>query len=630
MSNYDWIDNPTENGVAVCDTDVLNECLMHLKYNNQKIKSTLNSFNSGNINSNGNSELFDFTAPTEINLTIAETYTINIPTSDYYSVKLVGGGGDGRTALNIYGTNTYSYGGSGAAFVGEVFLNAGFHNLIVGGANSSSILYDENGNALITANGGNNGGSDYGGATNGAGGVLTISPDAQTQNVTVQSNGGTGVNGSKYNNYGQGGYGNSNSNRTDGYFSIVLPSAINNISYKVGGSYPSLVGTLASGEQFTLNGLNSDDITGLADGTYLKYVGSDGSSELLKANLTVAKTVPSTPADNDVWINNSVSPLSVKKYVATNYTIVGSPTITADGIASNFSSSNYIKVNNITLGDTYSIEGEASFSGDGTFLSFITSGNKDLSFNYDSSAQKIKVFNSIGWTAEDINIGETLTHLKYKLNGDITNSIYTFIYEINNSGQTQSFTFNGVNTKIILGDVSFLTLGNSGYAWTAAWALQGTIDLKEFKIYVDGDLVYQPNIPNGWVEYNKVPLGKITLSSGTITEAKTFPYNIDYVGNNVIETYQNGTEGYRVWSDGLIEQWGTVSGEPYYSTPHSVSFLKTFSDNNYTLLCKPINTTSTYTNYDASAYGDIWDKSASGFNTFVRSTQDAAWYAIGY
>ena len=31
---YEWTDNPTVSGESVCDTDVLNECLMHLKYNN--------------------------------------------------------------------------------------------------------------------------------------------------------------------------------------------------------------------------------------------------------------------------------------------------------------------------------------------------------------------------------------------------------------------------------------------------------------------------------------------------------------------------------------------------------------------------------------------------------------------
>ena len=29
---YTWTDNPTLSGVALCNTDVLNECLMHLKY----------------------------------------------------------------------------------------------------------------------------------------------------------------------------------------------------------------------------------------------------------------------------------------------------------------------------------------------------------------------------------------------------------------------------------------------------------------------------------------------------------------------------------------------------------------------------------------------------------------------
>lgn len=29
---YKWTDNPTVSGVSICDTDVLNECLMHLKY----------------------------------------------------------------------------------------------------------------------------------------------------------------------------------------------------------------------------------------------------------------------------------------------------------------------------------------------------------------------------------------------------------------------------------------------------------------------------------------------------------------------------------------------------------------------------------------------------------------------
>lgn len=32
---YTWTDNPTVSGVAICDTDILNDCLMHLKYENK-------------------------------------------------------------------------------------------------------------------------------------------------------------------------------------------------------------------------------------------------------------------------------------------------------------------------------------------------------------------------------------------------------------------------------------------------------------------------------------------------------------------------------------------------------------------------------------------------------------------
>jgi hypothetical protein len=38
MTDYNWVDNPTEAGIANCDPDILNEALMHLKYNNDSAK----------------------------------------------------------------------------------------------------------------------------------------------------------------------------------------------------------------------------------------------------------------------------------------------------------------------------------------------------------------------------------------------------------------------------------------------------------------------------------------------------------------------------------------------------------------------------------------------------------------
>lgn len=48
MSNnndeFTWTDNPTVSGVSACNTDVLNECLMHLKYNNEGTGSGFSLF----------------------------------------------------------------------------------------------------------------------------------------------------------------------------------------------------------------------------------------------------------------------------------------------------------------------------------------------------------------------------------------------------------------------------------------------------------------------------------------------------------------------------------------------------------------------------------------------------------
>ncbi len=40
---YNWVDHPTESGKAICDTDILDECLMHLKYDGEaKLSNTVN------------------------------------------------------------------------------------------------------------------------------------------------------------------------------------------------------------------------------------------------------------------------------------------------------------------------------------------------------------------------------------------------------------------------------------------------------------------------------------------------------------------------------------------------------------------------------------------------------------
>lgn len=321
MTDYKWTDNPTEADVATYNPDVLNECLMHLKYDNVPKQMTKYCFNSGNTDSDGNADLVNANLSTNIEYASPGSYTFNAPVAGYYKVVMVGGGGSSASGLTSLSTISYAGGGSGAAFAGEVYLAAGTHTVSVGYAGGSNNTCLDN---LIIAGGGGNAVLTNFNllATNQQGGTVTV--NATVQNITLNQSGNAGGfnNGnfvqsggaSVYNGYGKGADSGCGSAATSGYFSIKLQAENGNcISYKVGGCYPALTATLATGEQFTINGLNSDDAELLSDGTYIKYVGADGSSDLLKNTLYRQAATPS-PVTGDIWYNTSSEPLSVKQW----------------------------------------------------------------------------------------------------------------------------------------------------------------------------------------------------------------------------------------------------------------------------------------------------------------------------
>ena len=94
----------------------------------------------------------------------------------------------------------------------------------------------------------------------------------------------------------------------------------------------------------------------------------------------------------------------------------------------------------------------------------------------------------------------------------------------------------------------------------------------------------------------------------------------------VKQNYVNGTSGYIVYTDGLIVQWGSSNG----GTNVSISFLKSFSNANYSLVLTPVDY-STGDNLTASA-GSL---TASGFKltssrVSVFEAHVTRWLAIGY
>ena len=99
----------------------------------------------------------------------------------------------------------------------------------------------------------------------------------------------------------------------------------------------------------------------------------------------------------------------------------------------------------------------------------------------------------------------------------------------------------------------------------------------------------------------------------------------------VVQNYVSGASWYRVWSDGWKEQGGYVAGSTTADKTYTVTFLKSFSNANYTVQINPrvVNNTTT----PQIRHIGYYTKAASNFtfcmpaNTYVTGSD---WYACGY
>ena len=84
-----------------------------------------------------------------------------------------------------------------------------------------------------------------------------------------------------------------------------------------------------------------------------------------------------------------------------------------------------------------------------------------------------------------------------------------------------------------------------------------------------------------------------------------------YQSTFVVESYQNGTEWYRLYKSGWVEQGGKTIGFNSSSlTSYSVTFLKEFADTNYNV------TTLSLQRYNSSnpSYFDVSTRTTTGFS----------------
>lgn len=87
-------------------------------------------------------------------------------------------------------------------------------------------------------------------------------------------------------------------------------NTVNSMSFKVGGNYPSIQATTGQGEQFTVDELADQTLSGYADGTYNVFLTPEGITYANTGVVYVQNAAPIMSA-NDIWFNTSVYPYKV-------------------------------------------------------------------------------------------------------------------------------------------------------------------------------------------------------------------------------------------------------------------------------------------------------------------------------
>lgn len=105
----------------------------------------------------------------------------------------------------------------------------------------------------------------------------------------------------------------------------------------------------------------------------------------------------------------------------------------------------------------------------------------------------------------------------------------------------------------------------------------------------------------------------------------------------IVETWHSGTEWYRVWSDGWIEQGGTLTWTASHTQVASVVLNKAMTTANYDIQITPTGNKPSSTGRSSCQFAEYYDVSTTAFGfcvgahtaSYVYGT-GMKWYACGY
>ena len=184
-----------------------------------------------------------------------------------------------------------------------------------------------------------------------------------------------------------------------------------------------------------------------------------------------------------------------------------------------------------------------------------------------------------------------------------------------------SVTADANNCTVLLGSNNGTTIIGAG---ESSQKLPGVLSLfNDENVYVVADA--------GFVVYTGCSNDGATSKKAIATDTNG---NVTILGNvipnngsgaTVKQTYKSGTTWYRVWSDGFIEQGGTVAISEWQIP--TITLPKAFTNTNYTICVSGISYSGSY-----HAIGCLQAKTTTTFKHYFYNNQgiNPSWYACGY
>lgn len=613
---YNWTDDPMVSGVADCNTDVVNDCLMHLKYENTS-DAIQNMYETGQVEKQSR----------------AFNQLLSMKRSIFDKSK-----------FTVVGNPTITDDGVASGFSNSNYLKC-----------SGILSTTEKHNYVLKS------------AYTHLKDNFTISRYILDVITTSGAYNGVLVRSSKK-------------------FAVVLNSTIveTQITPEIGKSYAIELRTdFQTYAKLYVDGILSASVTarttGLPDsGNVLVGIDTQATMPLVTGAIDL-KSVSVVSDGKEVFSGNKTVIDVIKP---DNYEIVGSPVISNDGVASGFDKESYIKTSTIDFSkpfiihSSFTLDNNAKTAPADNYI-FSTSSNRYFALAVMPSLKiKARLGNGSSWTEYATTyiceVGKKY-YIKLVYDGTI---FYLYI-------SADDINFSLILTKQL--DIIYPTnetIAIGIFSVSQGGEMYGSIDLNAFKIYVYGDLVYQPCLKIPYTQSktgSKIVDGNYrdrvqdvyeqfgTASYYTLDETNqnfTLPMGeiygmieqkadvtwvrdigfalIDKADKSTVETAianlnaktaryvkerflsDDGLSWYTLWSDNWLEQGGVLTGGGDYN--RTVTFLKEFANANYTILK---NSGGGGSGGVAERWMGFWGlTTTSAVTGYINHSE--RWYACGY